>query len=332
MASYQLASIYEIRDRIKRFQSIQTTCYKVLEDRLVIACGKFKRQDRREKPRSPGQTKARHARKKAHEVYLHILDEDPQIFLPFLVAVSTDTGCVGLDLKRFFEFHDQRANLSPGTADRAILQDIARRRQIESTIAFKRLIRALFPTSMLLDDPITTADNPEAWHYKAAMVESVHSKFAVGVCEAFAKAPAVGESAQYSNQVTTGSVRMVVPSINNQNCILLLDLGDVALFESVLYLMTFRIQELGHSSLAAAALIFGSQLYKAIGTSQMRMWEKEKEELTDTMCQSSDTLECIAMRIDAHEPIYGTLRLRLEFLRGLQIAQHLFADQSRRYR
>ncbi len=73
--------------------------------------------------------------------------------------------------------------------------------------------------------------------------------------------------------------------------------------------------------LAAAALIFGSQLCEAIDTSQLRTWEKEKTELTDTT-------DCITMKVHAHEPSYGILRLRLEFLRGLRIAQRLFADQN----
>ncbi|KAI1134809.1 hypothetical protein F5Y05DRAFT_416966 [Hypoxylon sp. FL0543] len=331
MTSYQLASIYEIRDQINRLRSIPTAYYKVLEDRLVIACGEFKRQDRSEKPRSLGQIKARHAQKKANEVYLRILDEDPQIFLPFIVAISTNASCAGFDLKRFLELHDKRANLCLGTAGRATLQNIARRRGIESSIAFERLIQSLFPNAESLDGPITTAEGPEAWHYKGAMVGSVRSEFALGVCEAISKAPLVGESAQYSTQATTGSVRMDFPSINSQDCILLLDVGDVDHFESVLFPTAFRMPALSNlrkfsytlrgASLAAAALIFGSQLYEAIDTSQMRIWEKDKKRPTDTT-------ECIAMEVHAHEPIYGTLRLRLEFLRGLRIAQHLFADQN----
>jgi hypothetical protein len=63
-------------------------------------------------------------------------------------------------------------------------------------------------------------------------------------------------------------------------------------------------------------LIFGSQLYEAIDTSQLRR---------DT-AGLFDTIDCITIIEHAtHEPRYGTLRLRLEFLRGLRIAQRLFA-------
>jgi hypothetical protein len=66
-------------------------------------------------------------------------------------------------------------------------------------------------------------------------------------------------------------------------------------------------------------LIFGSQLYEAIDTSQLRTWERDTAGLVDTT-------DCVTIIEHAtHEPRYGTLRLRLEFLRGLRIAQRLFA-------
>lgn len=181
----------------------------------------------------------------------------------------------------------------------------------------------------------------------------MRSQFAVGVGEAIAKASAVSENIQYSTPTTTGAVRMDFPPINSEDCILWLDVGDVNLFESVLFPGGLRLQDLSHSGkflrlpprgtrgtkkrytvttnvsytikracLAAATLIFGSQLCEAIDTSQLRTWEKDKAGLTDTT-------DCITMEVhDTHEPRYRTLRLRLEFLRGLRIAQHLFADQN----
>ncbi len=246
MTSHQLACIYEVRDQINSLHSIPTTYGRLLEDRLVIACSEFNRHDRSKNPRSTREIKARHAQKKAHKVYLHVLDEDPQIFLPFLLIINTDTGCGGFDLTRFCEHHVKRASLHLSRANRAILRDIARRRGIGSSIAFQKLIQALFPTTTASESPTTTADGPEAWRYQAAVLEVVRSQFAISVCEAIAKAPAVGESVQYSTRTTTGSVRMEFPSFNTEDCILWLHVGDVELFESVLFPATFRIQESGN--------------------------------------------------------------------------------------
>ncbi|KAK3947773.1 hypothetical protein QBC32DRAFT_353413 [Pseudoneurospora amorphoporcata] len=123
---------------------------------------------------------------------------------------------------------------------------------------------------------------------------------------------------------------MDFPFVDKEDCILWLNIGDVDLFEKVLFPAGCRIQESGHDGsdgryslqracCAAAALIFGSQLYEAIDTSRLRTWERETAGLTDTT-------DCITIEVHAtHEPRYGTLRLRLEFLRGVRIAQRLFA-------
>lgn len=100
------------------------------------------------------------------------MDEDPHIFIPFLLAVNSNTGCVKFKIDRFHEQHDQRASLDLDEAGSVALQQITRRRGISSSIAFQKLIHALFPTYTTpttpatspeaLECPFTTADSTEA--------------------------------------------------------------------------------------------------------------------------------------------------------------------------
>lgn len=251
MTAHRLACMYKLRDRINELRSIPTTYRALLERRLVIACSEFKRQGRGEAVRSTREIKARHAEKRAHKLYLDVLDEDPQIFIPFLLVVDADTACVKYDLGLFRQRHDQRAKTRLGDADKVILEDIARRHGIGDSIAFQKLIRALFPatpsTATAVDgSPTTTADGPKPWRFNGSPLEVVRSQFAVGVFEAICKAPAKCGNDQFSTRTTTGSVWMDFPSVDSEDCILWLDIGDVDLFEKVLFPAGLCTQESGH--------------------------------------------------------------------------------------
>ncbi len=74
------------------------------------------------------------------------------------------------------------------------------------------------------------------------------------------------------------------------------------------------------AKLAVAPFIFGSELCDAIEASLLRKWEKENFPPTDTI----NTSGCITMEVRCHDPPHTTLRLRLDFKRGLEIAQRLY--------
>ncbi|KAJ4341923.1 hypothetical protein N0V85_009854, partial [Neurospora sp. IMI 360204] len=174
-----------------------------------------------------------------------------------------------------------RVKIRLGNADKVFLEDIARRHGIGGSIAFQKLIHALFPATprtatavdggptTIADDPTTIADgpkpsttprtatavdggpttiadDPKPWRFNGALLDVVRSQFTVGIFEAICKAPAKCGNVQFSTRATTGSVWMDFPFVDKEDCILWLDIGDVDLFEKVLFPAGCRIQESGH--------------------------------------------------------------------------------------
>lgn len=251
MTPHQLASIYKLRDQLNNLNSIPTRYRSLLEHRLIIACSEFKRQDRGKAVRPHRENKTRHVEKRAHKLYLDVLDVDPQIFIPFLLIVNTNTACVKYKLELFRQHHNQRVKIRLGNADKIFLKDIARRHGIGGSIAFQKLIHALFPatprTATAVDGgPSTTADDTESWRFNGPHLDAVRIQFTVGVYEAIRKAPARRENVQFSTRTTTGSVWMGFPSVDREDCFLCMDIGDVDLFKKVLFPAGCRIQESGH--------------------------------------------------------------------------------------
>lgn len=274
METRQLDRIYKLRDEINQLNSIPTTYHSLLEHRLNIACSQLERQDRGKETQSPKIYRTRHEEKRAHKLYLGVLDEDPQIFIPFLLIVKTNTVCARYKLEMFRQHHNQRVEIRLGNADKVLLEDIARRRRINGSPAFQKLIHALFPatprTATAIDGgptttaddpkpsttprtatavdgrPTTIADDPKPWRFNGPCLDAVRSQFAVGIFEAICKAPAECGNVEFSTRTTTGSVGMDLPSKNNLDCILWLNIGDVDLFEKVLFPAGCRIQESGH--------------------------------------------------------------------------------------
>lgn len=105
---------------------------------------------------------------------------------------------------------------------RSSLRTSPRRHGIGDSIAFQKLIHALFPatpsTATAVDGSptTTTADGPKPWRFDGARLEVVRSQFAVGVSEAICKAPARCGNGQFSTRTTTGSVWMDFPSVGQR--------------------------------------------------------------------------------------------------------------------
>jgi hypothetical protein len=206
-------------------------------------------------------------------------------------------------------------------------------------------------TMTALESLSTTADGPKSWRYDGARLEVVRSHLASDVCDAVAKAPVVGEGIRYPTSTTTASIGMNVLSINSEKLYpvagsrgcapfrqRLLPLDDLKTRfshddgkrchcqERTAYAVTrARVANicmpvsnaywLKRASLAVTTLIFDSRLCGGIVTSQLRTWKRTVLELTSATGRT-------AVKIHAtHEPNHGTLRLRLEYQRGLWIDQ-----------
>ncbi|KAI1370203.1 hypothetical protein F4677DRAFT_439044 [Hypoxylon crocopeplum] len=85
MTSRQLTHINELIEALARQQTIPPSHLATLEERLVIACKSRNRQLRGIERRSRREIRYRYKQNKAQKVYLNVLDENPHLFLPFLL-------------------------------------------------------------------------------------------------------------------------------------------------------------------------------------------------------------------------------------------------------
>lgn len=144
MPQRQTSRINDIFQELNQSRTIPSLYQDALEDRLLITCQRFSRQQRQTVPRAPNEYRSQHQRKKASTVYLKILDCDPHLFLPFILAI-TPKACETFNV---FKFQQQKAEgnrLVLNDSAKLILEDIAKNCKIDSNPHFRRLIEALFP-------------------------------------------------------------------------------------------------------------------------------------------------------------------------------------------
>lgn len=140
-----LHRVFEILADINKHQTIPAVHRDILEERLVIACKPVVRQRRMEgRPRRDIRSHFR--QKKAHQVYLNVLDKDPGAFLPFLLGISPKV-CETFDIS---SFNVQKSSIHLGDDAKLLLEDIAKRREINQSPHYKRLIELLFPGSYII--------------------------------------------------------------------------------------------------------------------------------------------------------------------------------------
>jgi hypothetical protein len=85
---------------------IPATYLETLKERLIITFKPPAGRSKRSKiPRSNREYRVRYRAKKAHQVYLEILEDYPHIYIPFILAVSPES-CECFDLEEFRQKHD----------------------------------------------------------------------------------------------------------------------------------------------------------------------------------------------------------------------------------
>jgi hypothetical protein len=72
------------------------------------------------------------------------------------------------------------------------------------------------------------------------------------------------------------------------------------------------------ASITGIALWFALRIREAIESSQLRLWEKERDMLHVT--------NCVTMTVSRKEPSQGTLRIRVGFIAAIPILNDLYAE------
>lgn len=113
------------------------------QEALVITCQDFShRQPRSDKgPQSSIESKSRYFQKKANSVYLRILEYDPHIFIPFVLAFPP-RACEKFDVSTFCQKHPRGSRLT--TIRKEDVVGIGKNLNIDEHPHFKILTSALF--------------------------------------------------------------------------------------------------------------------------------------------------------------------------------------------
>ena len=210
--------IYRTMDELRKRETIPRGYLTNLEDRLVTTCkSNLGRLQRGAVRRTMQESRLKSAQRKAKKVYVDILNEDPNIFLPFILTIS-EKACHSFDVSQFCQNHKKEARICLNLEAKNILEDIATRHDLYREPNYKKLEDFLFPQPK----PITRADSNEHWAYSAASLNATCNFFGDRIFNAIENSPIrLREQAS----LTTERVRMKFPKENFQDVVLTLDVG-----------------------------------------------------------------------------------------------------------
>jgi hypothetical protein len=135
---------------LSKNKTIPSDSLGTLEERLVVAC-----KVRNRNSRSPNgialprqEIKSKSLQKKAQKVYLKVLDEAPQTFLPFIL-VSSPKACQSFATDDFIQKHRTDTVLQLTEGNKRFFEDIAIRHNITESRYYLEVIKQLFPDTSL---------------------------------------------------------------------------------------------------------------------------------------------------------------------------------------
>jgi hypothetical protein len=135
---------------LDRRRRVPLTLEEDFKERLCITFVPLERLKKSTGQRRAAESRTLHVRKRAHEVYLEILDESPRIYLPFILSVSPQT-CRPLNSSGFLEQynrqHPQPINIQLDLDAKALFTQTSEECNFSKSGAYKKLIRILFPIS-----------------------------------------------------------------------------------------------------------------------------------------------------------------------------------------
>ncbi|KAL3413144.1 hypothetical protein V8F44DRAFT_662564 [Aspergillus fumigatus] len=182
MARSNYLRIFRVLEEINQRHTIPDIYHEALEDRLVITftqpLGPLK-QSKTHHPKK--EYKLQYKNTNAHRVYMEILEDYPQLFIPFILA-TPPKSCKTFKLGEFQEKHNLstvKVDLRPNIQQ--TLDNIANQKGFNQNQQYQHLICTLFP---LGQKPATTAKTQNCWAYRAAYLNTMHTIFSKQICSA----------------------------------------------------------------------------------------------------------------------------------------------------
>lgn len=182
MARSNYLRIFRVLEEINQRHTIPDIYHEALEDRLVITftqpLGPLK-QSKTHHPKK--EYKLQYKNTNAHRVYMEILEDYPQLFIPFILA-TPPKSCKTFKLGEFQEKHNLstvKVDLRPNIQQ--TLDNIANQKGFNQNQQYQHLICTLFP---LGQKPATTAKTQNCWAYRAAYLNTIHTIFSKQICSA----------------------------------------------------------------------------------------------------------------------------------------------------
>lgn len=145
MSATQWSRISKVHDELSRCNNIPSAYLSTLEERLLIAFHNFRRQERLKTPRASKDVRSQHTQKKANRVYLSVLDFNPHLLIPFMLAISPKS-CETFNFSNGQAEQANLPNIHFGDGTKQTLQETAQRHNFEQHPFYRKLVDAIFET------------------------------------------------------------------------------------------------------------------------------------------------------------------------------------------
>ena len=305
-----LDDIYKIMMEMDTRQMIPSCYWDLLEVRLVIACRPPQSSKRRKISRSRAEVVSQHDLRKAYQSYSGVVDIDPYIFIPFILAVSPRI-CRTFDLSEFLRDHAHRNRIHLGKRAKDTLEEIARKYDIGRSYVYQRLIAVLFSA------PPSAADSESHYFYGIADIIATGNNFPGRIYEGVMRARLRVEEAIGR----TTCVRMKLPVHGFLDSMIYIDVGPADEFIEILFPQA-KATKGRHLTKKGASIqevikLFTPDICQYIEGSEQRIWEKEHQLL--------DSTGCVTMELDDQDPSYGTICVRIAFDSTMSILTSLYS-------
>lgn len=316
--------------------------YRVLfEARLVITFGRLETPTRAVK-RSENKVYLRKSKEQyARCVYLEILEEQPSLYLPFILAVSP-AGCRGFHAFEFLQYYNEQPIALPAIYElnneaRCYIRDISKKCHFEDNRGFMKLMSVLFPStsSMCFPRPISAVETQKPHVYGYANRAAVHDLFGDYISEAVEEAPARTQEKATLAPSMTQCVKTTFSQREFKDAVIVLDIGRACKVAEVLFptlvlplsrnsedSQAEQVRDNAHftlkgASTAAMESVFSPRICEAIEASELRAWEKAH--------YLHDTTDCVTMKVFRAPPHAAFISVRLQYFSARPMLVELYS-------
>ncbi|EXJ72775.1 uncharacterized protein A1O5_03922 [Cladophialophora psammophila CBS 110553] len=324
------SKINAIRAELIRHKRIPLIYEENLEEGLSITFSFPKRLKRRAGVRQNDRDyKLRSNQKRANLVYLRILDEIPQIYISFILAVSPQ-DCAPLDITLLVQQYSSQ-NLQPeaiqfDAGTERIIKEISTKHNCDRNPHYQKLLNILYP-QVVTPKPISAAESGNKFLLEGLNPVAIHDHFGDRVHEAFNKGP--GRLQEKATEKTRCAwIEFAQNGVDDS--IFYLEIGNAEQFAYILFANAIRFLPKEHTdgqpgdnayfsfkgaSVSGIASLFSPEICAMIDASNLRAWEKEHCLL--------DTTDCVTMEMSRAKPHWGVIKVRTAVFAAYSVSHML---------